>query len=283
MGAEQQKFVGTFSGLLRESLPPPSAPQNPPEISLEHPSILLFSPHPDDESINGGLALRLKRETGWQVINIAVTLGSDIKRHETRRRELEAACGVLQFGLREPVPGGFANIKISERTANPESWLAMTKTVRTLLAAYTPRVVIFPHADDLHPAHTGTHFLVMDALAAMPGDFDAHLALTEFWYPQAAPTLLSEISEDDAAQLLTALSCHAGEISRNPYHLRLLPWFADNVRRGAETVGGYGDTAPDFAFGMLHTIARWQHGRLSTGMQQRVITAGEKISELFAD
>jgi LmbE family N-acetylglucosaminyl deacetylase len=37
---------------------------------------LIFSPHPDDECIIGGLALRLLREAKWNVINVAVTLGS---------------------------------------------------------------------------------------------------------------------------------------------------------------------------------------------------------------
>ena len=38
------------------------------------------------------------------------------------------------------------------------------------------------------------------------------------------------------------------EVRRNPYHLRMPAWMMDNVRRGAELVGGQGSPAPDFCF-----------------------------------
>ena len=44
------------------------------------PKVLIFSPHPDDEVIIGGLALRLLREAQWNVINVAVTQGSKKER-----------------------------------------------------------------------------------------------------------------------------------------------------------------------------------------------------------
>ena len=40
------------------------------------PKVLIFSPHPDDEVIIGALPLRLLREFGVRVVNVAVTLGS---------------------------------------------------------------------------------------------------------------------------------------------------------------------------------------------------------------
>ena len=67
------------------------------------PTALLFSPHPDDECIAGGLALRLAREAKWNVVNVAVTLGSKRERKNARRRELARACAALGFGL--VVPG----------------------------------------------------------------------------------------------------------------------------------------------------------------------------------
>ncbi len=42
------------------------------------PIALIMSPHPDDECIMGGLPLRLMREAGFRIINVAVTLGSNL-------------------------------------------------------------------------------------------------------------------------------------------------------------------------------------------------------------
>ena len=61
--------------------------------------ILLFSPHPDDEAITGGLPLRLKQENKFDVINIPVTYGGDITRRAQRKKELLFACRHLGLSL----------------------------------------------------------------------------------------------------------------------------------------------------------------------------------------
>src|SRR5208282_1683418 len=63
------------------------------------PRVLIFSPHPDDECIIGGLALRLLREAKWNVLNVAVTLGSRRERKVARLHELKMACDFLGFDL----------------------------------------------------------------------------------------------------------------------------------------------------------------------------------------
>jgi len=37
----------------------------------------------------------------------------------------------------------------------------------------------------------------------------------------------------------------------------------DNVRRGAELVGGQGGAAPDFRFAALYRLQKWSQGRLN--------------------
>ena len=46
---------------------------------------------------------------------------------------------------------------------------------------------------------------------------------------------------------------HKGEVSRNPYHLRLPAWYMDQVRRGSERVLGAGTEAATAVFGQLYT------------------------------
>ena len=91
------------------------APAPAPALPAAAPHALLFSPHPDDECLTGGLALRLHREAGLKVINVAVTLGSDRARRGERLAELEQACHYLGFGLLTTGPQGFGTISTPPR------------------------------------------------------------------------------------------------------------------------------------------------------------------------
>ncbi len=77
----------------------------------------------------------------------------------------------------------------------------------------------------------------------------------------ASPNLLVEIGAKELADLIAALSLHVGEVKRNSYHARLPAWMLDNVRRGAELVGGRGAKAPDFTFGTIYRLRTRSHGR----------------------
>jgi hypothetical protein len=71
-----------------------------------------------------------------------------------------------------------------------------------------------------------------------------------------------EYSDQDAADLMTATSFHVGEVKRNPYHVLIPAWMMDNVRRGAELVGGQGGAAPQFTFAQLYRLRKWSNGKL---------------------
>src|SRR5215216_291331 len=81
-----------------------------PALAADAPRALIFSPHPDDECIIGGLALRLQREAGFHVVNVAVTQGSNKARQAARWEELRAACDYLDFELVETIPGGLEKV-----------------------------------------------------------------------------------------------------------------------------------------------------------------------------
>ncbi|MGB2714816.1 MAG: hypothetical protein WBC51_11585, partial [Vicinamibacterales bacterium] len=54
----------------------------------------------------------------------------------------------------------------------------------------------------------------------------------------------------------------------------------DNVRRGAELVGGQGRSAPDFAFCTLYRHRLWAGAGLRYHYEGgRTIAAGEKVAE----
>ena len=258
------KFVSEYARLFQagKKLPlgrPRHFPRRPP-AAADAPKALIFSPHPDDECLVGGLALRLLREAKWKVINVAVTLGSKPERRAARLREVKDACDWLGFDL---ALAHRVDIQPVTRQANQIYWRKTVKNFARLLRLTRPRLIFIPHEGDHHPTHIGTHLLVMDALQTLPPAFRCLVVETEFWAPLAEPNLLVESSAADVADLMTALACHAGEVRRNPYHARLPAWLMDNVRRGAEQVGSRGGAAPDFTFATIYRLRRWSRGRLT--------------------
>lgn len=270
-----RSYVARLAQLIAEgqALPLGALPPRPkPEIPPHAPVGLVFSPHPDDECVVGALPLRLLRQNSMRLVNIAVTLGSRPERRAPRHEELKNACHYIGFELELLAPDGLEKIHPAARTDDPAHWNRCVQIIAGLLARRRPRLIFFPHQADWHPTHIGTHFLVMDALKAQPAEFETLLIETEFWRPMAAPNLMVELSLDDAADLLAALSFHVGEVRRNPYHLRLPAWWLDNVRRGAELVGGPGAVAPDFLFATLYRARRWRNKQV-----QECFTGGQSI------
>src|SRR4030095_16916399 len=102
-------FVANCARQLKEGrefplggFPPVPRPEPAPGAA----TALFFAPHPDDETIVGGIALRILREARLKLINVAVTQGSKKERQAERLRELEAACNYLGYGLVTTGPNG---------------------------------------------------------------------------------------------------------------------------------------------------------------------------------
>jgi N-acetylglucosamine malate deacetylase 1 len=279
------QFVAAYTKLLREGRSYPLGTFDPlprPEVDDDAPKVLIFSPHPDDEVVIGGLALRLLRESKWNVINVAVTQGSNKARQPERLQELKNCCNCIGFGLVQTSPNGLERITMKARTEEPAHWLRCVDTIADILKQHRPRVILFPHEADWNTAHVGTHFLVLDALQRLPADFNCYTVETEYWGPNPAPNLMVELGEQEVADLITALTFHVGELQRNPYHLTMPAWMIDTVRRGAELVGGQGGAAPDFTFAILYRLRQWTKGKLADHCRGgRQLSRTEKPESLF--
>ncbi len=253
-----------------------------PTVEPDATTALIFSPHPDDEVIIGGLALRLLREAQWNVVNVAVTQGSNPARQAERLAELRACCECIGFGLIQTAPNGLEKVNAKARAQEPAHWAQNVQVIADLLLRHRPRVILFPHDADWNSSHIGTHHLVMDALKTLPADFQCHVVETEFWGAMTSPNLMVEISAHDLGDLITALTYHVGEVQRNPYHLSLPAWMVDNVRRGAELVGGQGGAAPDFTFATLYRLRQWRGGQLEPVLAGgRAVAQAENMAALF--
>ena len=221
-------------------------------------NLLILAPHPDDESIIGLLPFRLQEECGYQVWVVPATLGSRVERQAQRRKELQAACKVLGFRL---------------------CWLTRgdpAAALRVLLARICPAAVFMPHAGDGHPTHRATHRLGVAAMDAMDRA-GFHVVETEYWHPLWKPNLMVAASRAQLGKLRRALACHQGEVVRNDYAARLPAWMSDNVRRGAELVGGAGAAAPDIAHATLY------RARCRVGGKWRPAFRGGRLIKSAAD
>jgi N-acetylglucosamine malate deacetylase 1 len=278
------KLVSNFARLVSEGKSLPLGgflPTPRPTPTADAPTALFFAPHPDDETIGGGLALRLLREAKWNVIDIAVTLGSLKERKAGRWQELRNACQFLGFGLESAAPDGLDGVRPSTRANDAAAWSRMTGVVTALLEKHRPKVIFFPHELDWNSTHIGVHFLVMDALQAARG-VPCHLIETEFWGQMQTPNLMVEYTAQDVADLVAATSFHVGEVQRNPYHVFMPAWLLDNVRRGAELVGGQGGVAPAFVFAQLFRLRRWTGSQVEDCLTRgRFLPASENPAELF--
>lgn len=225
-------------------------------VEKEH-KVLLFSPHPDDECITGLLARRFQVELGCQVVNIPMTFGSKEERRQGRLEELENACAYL----------GWQNYVENFTLDN-----LLEGEVIQILEKFQPVAIFFPHAHDWNSRHIEVHKTMMAALARMPEDFSTLTVETEFWGAMDDPNLNVEGTSGLVADLVAATSLHKEEVARNPYHLRLPGWMQDNVRRGAELVGGQGEEAPDFSFSTLYRMKQWSEGRM-----QNLFSGGKHV------
>ena len=222
------------------------------------------------------------RELAFEIVNVAVTLGSQMDRRAERWRELQAACGFLGFGLVAPGGNGLSEINPQTRERNPAYWSKAVGAVSDVIQAKQPHVVFLPHAADWNRTHVGVHHLVLDAMRLLP-DLECRVVETEYWGAMASPNLMVESSVADVADLVTAVSLHEGEVERNAFHLRLPAWMIDNVRRGAELVGGQGARSPRFAFATLYRLREWREGRLHDGVLEQGVMVGadDSLDELF--
>lgn len=259
------------------SAPPllPSRPQN----SL----VICCSPHPDDEVLTGILPLRLLQEQGARVINLAVTLGSNAARQAERWSELLDAGAQLGFDCQQLKQPLAIDPQLGE---TGDGWLSVVTGLVDFFVQQQPALVMFPHPHDAHPTHIATNRLVCAALARWTSSCQVTVRAveTEYWSSMSDPNLLIGVSSEDVARLLAALSCHRGEISRNPYHLTYPARLMDAVRRGSELVPSTLQRQPGFIFGELYRLSIWRHGHDQTiTLRNALLGPSQGLNNILAD
>ncbi len=276
-------FVEKYANLIKNGKIIPFGNSSPiliPQIGNNVKKVLLFSPHPDDESIIGALPLRLMRELKMNVINVPVTYGSDTSRQKERNKELKNACDYLGFKILQIQENGLPNVKKIVKSKKPAYWNSSVEKIASIIKSELPYIVFIPHDNEFNATHAGTHEIVIDSLNLQTASFSCYVIEWEYWTPLEEPNLLFEVSRDDLAILITALSFHIGEVERNPQHVNLPAWMQDNVRRGAELIGAQGGKAPKFEFATIYRIKKWQNNKLVT-IEKKQFASSNKILNFF--
>ncbi len=257
-------------------LGPSAPPLIAPEEGLTKPGKVLYcAPHPDDEALSGALALRLRFDSGAQVTNVAITLGSDPAQRPRRLREVESACRAFGFSLVVPHhPEGFERVNETCRRENRDEWCEMVTALREIFDRELPDVVMTSHDQDFNTTHLGTHRLVMEALGEhlRRQRHDPVLLIeTEFWHQIERPNLMLGLTPEFVAAQLVGVCEHGAEMRRNPYHLLHVCRLMDNVRRGSEVVGGQGAAAQPFVFAELYRASFVNGGTTTLAKSNNVI------------
>lgn len=225
--------------------------------------VIILAPHPDDECLMASLALRLKIENKAEVLAVAVTLGSNEKRRSERTLEFNDSCQVLGF---EPY------LIASDDWKDKENFISQIITDKSI------NLIIAPHLNDHHPAHIKTSRLARKIISDTA--FNGVLLESEFWGELPSPNLLIEVTKDVFTLEFNALTKHQGEITRNPYHLRLAANLVNNVRLGAEKVQALGESSPDFAFGNLYQLYQVKDG-VPTLVPPQILDYQSDLSLIF--
>jgi N-acetylglucosamine malate deacetylase 1 len=267
-------------GALVAAAPDPTDFQPP---AANAPVCMVFAPHPDDEAIFAALPLRLRHEDHWRIVNVPVTLGSRLDRRAARWQEMQNCCAQLGFEVASATGKagqGLERAQTEHRHSDPAHWASNVQRIATLIKKHRPSAIVCPHAQDGHPVHIGTHWLVVDALRLLAPKQPVHLLLAEYWNTQMQPRLMVQASTAQVGHTLSALMHHTGEVARNPYHLTLPAWLMDGVRRGAERVGAPGSAAPPFDFAALYGWQLYKGGRLRK-QNASVLASGQSAGALF--
>ena len=134
------------------------APLDRPKTDADSPRALIFSPHPDDECIIGALPLRIMREAHFNVINVAVTQGSNKERQAARWEELQRACDYIGYGLIQTKPNGLE--KVNPKTRQYDRARKIYQTIGTYLG-----YALAHYADFYDLRHT----LILGRVTSGPG------------------------------------------------------------------------------------------------------------------
>jgi LmbE family N-acetylglucosaminyl deacetylase len=123
--------------------------------------VLVFSPHPDDESIGVGGYIYDSIKAGAEVEIILVTDGNKHKIKDRRYEEFRQATGILGVNENNLVFLNYPDGQLKEQNE-----VDVEKNFSLNIAAFSPDIIIYPDSRDDHSDHATTGKIVEKVLSA---------------------------------------------------------------------------------------------------------------------
>jgi N-acetylglucosamine malate deacetylase 1 len=144
--------------------------------------VLIFSPHPDDETIALGGYIAFSHVQGAQVRVVLVTDGNKHRKAAIRYTEFKEATSILGLPESDLVFLDFPDGTLSRLDAS-----LIAGALKKQIDLYQPDFIIYPHVRDSHPDHYTLGRIIRGILdtgsAEKPISYE-YLVHFEFFYPQ---------------------------------------------------------------------------------------------------
>lgn len=125
--------------------------------------MLVFSPHPDDETLGAGAYIAMSVDRGAIVRIVLVTNGNRHRKMRKRYAEFRRATSILGVPERNLVFLGYPDKKL--RRQDPEE---LSRKFEAEIEGFDPNIVIYSSPQDRHPDHATIGRLVQTILRGYP-------------------------------------------------------------------------------------------------------------------
>jgi LmbE family N-acetylglucosaminyl deacetylase len=137
--------------------------------------VLVFSPHPDDESIGVGGYITQSIENGADVEIVLVTNGDFHGNEQERYAEFKKATQILGVPESNLVFLGFPDGKLNKMDP-----AVLSVALQSQIEQFNPNIIIYPDVQDMNPDHATIGKIMQQILAANPNQITSYEYLVHF-------------------------------------------------------------------------------------------------------